>query len=454
MLKKTAEFSVVFRDKKREISFMEKHKIGIKSFTRERKLGFDKMMTMIIKKSNKSIQNSLNDMQLDLGEEASISNSAYTQARAKLNYTAFQEYAQMSSDMFYEDGEYEQYRNFRILAIDGSVVTLPNSEDISSEFNPMKVRCQIEGFKKEVAQARASVLFDVLNSIAVDASLTNKNKSDENDLIAYDERTLALQHLEYCNKDDLVVMDRGYPSYELFVKYNQKTNFLVRLKKTSFAKAKCLFDKHSEKKDVVLEINAHKYLKETLRKENLPTKMKVRFVQVILDNGTVEVLATNVLGSDRLQTSDFKELYAKRWGIETYYDLIKNRLNLENFTGLTALAVKQDFYATVFLTNYEAMVTYDLNEELRETTQENKYIQKVNKAVSFNLIKHKVFDLLYNDEPIDKMLAQMEKLFLTNTIVMRPNRPSKSRLDKDAQKSTIATNSIHHLKRKKKNVGN
>ena len=454
MLKKTAEFSVVFRDYKRDISFVERHKIGSQSFTRERKLGFDKMMTMIIKKSSKSIQNSLNDMQLDLGEVASISNSAYTQARAKLNYTAFQEYATMASEMFYEDGEYERYQGFRLLAIDGSVVTLPSSEDISQEFNPMNVRCQIEDFKKEVPQARASVLFDVLNTMAVDASLTNKNKNEKNDLIAYDERTLALQHLEHCGKDDLVVMDRGYPSYELFVKYNQTTHFLVRLKRTSFNKAKFLFDKHSEKKDVILEINAQKYLKETFKQENLPTKMKVRFVQVILDNGTVEVLATNVLDSKRLTTYNFKELYAKRWGIETYYNLIKNRLNLENFTGLTALAVKQDFYATVFLTNYEAMVTYDLNEELKETTQENMYVQKVNKAVSFNLIKHKVFDLLYNDEPIDKMLAHMEKLFLTNTIVMRPNRPSNPRLDKDAQKSTIATNTIHHLKRKKKHVGN
>ncbi len=43
------------------------------------------------------------------------------------------------------------------------------------------------------------------------------------------------------------------------------------------------------------------------------------------------------------------------------------------------------------------MLTYDLNEDLKEKTNENKYIQKINKAVSFNLIKHKVFDLLYND---------------------------------------------------------
>lgn len=453
MLKKTAKFSVVFRDKKREVNFKKSHKIGENSFTRERKLGFDKIMTMIIKKSNKSIQNSLNDMLLDLGEEVSISNSAYTQARAKLNYTAFQEYAEMASDMFYEDGEYTRYKNFRLLAIDGSVVTLPSSKDIANEFNPMNVRCQIEGFKKEVPQGRASVLFDVLNNIAVDSSFTNKNNCKENDLISYDERTLALEHLSYCNKDDLVIMDRGYHGYELFAHYAKKSNFLVRLPKSTFSKAKFLFDAHSEKKDVILEINAPKTIKEALKKENLPTKMKVRFVQVILDNGTVEVLATNILDSDTIQTSDFKELYAKRWGIETYYDLIKNRLNLENFTGLTALAVKQDFYATIFLTNYEAMLTYDLNEDLKESTQENKYVQKINKAVSFNLIKHKVFDLLYNDEPLDEMLEKMEKLFLTNTIVIRPNRPSNPRLDKNAKKSTIATNTIHHLKRKKKNVG-
>jgi hypothetical protein len=453
MLKKTAKFAVVFRNKKREVNFKKSHKIGINSFTRERKLGFDKIMSMIIKKSNKSIQNSINDMLLDLGEEVSISNSAYTQARAKLNYTAFKEYAEMASDMFYEDGEYTRYKNFRLLAIDGSVVRLPSSKDIGNEFNPMNVRCQIKGFKKEVPQGRASVLFDVLNNIAVDSSFTNKNNSKDNDLIAYDERTLALEHLEYCKKEDLVVMDRGYHSYELFVKYAQKTNFLVRLPKTTFSKAKFLFDAHSQKKDVILEINAPKTIKASLKRENLATKMKVRFIQVILDNGTVEVLATNILNNDTIKTTDFKELYIKRWGIETYYDLIKNRLNLENFTGLTALAVKQDFYATIFLTNYEAMLTYDLNEELKETTQENKYVQKINKAVSFNLIKHKVFDLLYNDEPIDEMLEKMEKLFLTNTIVIRPNRPSNPRLDKDAQKSTISTNTIHHLKRKKKNVG-
>jgi hypothetical protein len=454
MLKKTAEISVVFRDGKREEVFKNRHKIGKNSFTRDRKLGFDKLMTMIIKKSNKSIQNSINDTQLDLGEDVTISNSAYTQARAKLNYTAFEEFAKMASDIFYKDGEYERYKGFRVLAIDGSVITLPNTDDVKQEFNPMKVRCQIKEFEKEVSQARVSCLFDVLNNIAIDSSISNKNRSEDNDLIAYDERTLAVQHLQYCNQDDLVIMDRGYPSFELFAAVYKKTNILCRIRKNIFSKAKFLFDAHSDKKDVILEINAPKYLRDILRSENIPTKMRLRFVQVILDNGTVEVLCTNILNHEILKTSDFKELYALRWGIETYFDLIKNRLSLENFTSQTALAVKQDFFATIFLTNYESMMTYDLNEELKEKTKDNKYVQKVNKAVSFNVIKHKVFDLLYLDNPLDEMLEQMEKLFLTNTIMIRPNRKSKPRLDKDIHKSTIATNSINYLKRKKKNVGN
>ena len=454
MLKKTTEISVVFKDRKREEVFQKKHKIGKNSFTRVRKLGFDKIMTMMIKKSNKSLQNSINDTQLALGEGVTISNSAYTQARAKLNYTAFEEFAQMAAEIFYKDGEYETYKGFRILAVDGSVTTLPNTEDVKKEFNPMKVKNQMPGYTKDVSQARVSCLFDVLNNIAIDSCIMNKNSSEDNDFIAYDERILAVKHFEYCKEDDLVIMDRGYPSYELFAAAYKKTNILCRIRKNIFTKAKFLFDAHSEKKDVILEINAPKYLRDDLRSMNIPTKMKIRFVQVILDNGTVEVLATNVLDNEKIKTSDFKDLYSMRWGIETYFDLIKNRLSLENFTGQSALAVKQDFFATIFLTNYESAMTYDINQDLKEKTKDNKYVQKVNKAVSFNVIKNKVFDLLYLDNPIDEMLEQMEKLFLTNTIVIRPNRKSKPRLDKDIQKSTIATNSINHLKRKKKNVGN
>ena len=148
------------------------------------------------------------------------------------------------------------------------------------------------------------------------------------------------------------------------------------------------------------------------------------------------------------------ELYARRWGIETYYDVLKNRLSLENFTGLSALAVKQDFYATVFLTNYEAMLVYDTNLELQEKAEDNKYAQQVNKAQSFNAIKHKAFDIFYSNKSLSKQMKQLEELFAINPVLIRPDRQSPPRLDKEKQKSTIATNAINFLKRKKKNVGN
>ena len=101
----------------------------------------------------KKVVNLYRIMQLDLGDDYIITNSAYTQARAKLNYTAFEEFVQISVEQFYKDDDYTTYNGLRVLAIDGSIVTLPNSDDIFKEFNPIKVRCQIKEYEKDVAQA-------------------------------------------------------------------------------------------------------------------------------------------------------------------------------------------------------------------------------------------------------------------------------------------------------------
>ena len=161
-------------------------------------------MTMILKKSNKSLQNSLNDMLLNLEEDDTVTNSAYIQARAKLNWTAFKDYFDLSVNSFYSDGNYSRFKGFRVLAVDGSIVILPNSQDIKQEFNPTIAKCQIKEYSKEVIQARVSCLYDVINNIAIDASINNKTNSKDNNLKAYGERVLAYKHLEYCKKDDLV----------------------------------------------------------------------------------------------------------------------------------------------------------------------------------------------------------------------------------------------------------
>ncbi|MEY4503871.1 MAG: hypothetical protein RL154_163, partial [Pseudomonadota bacterium] len=191
---------------------------------------------------------------------------------------------------------------------------------------------------------------------------------------------------------------------------NSSTNFLVRLRSNSFRQAKELFNINTQVKDIVLDIKASKSIHGELINQKLPLSMKIRFVQVVLDNGVVEVLATNVLDNIIIQTADFKWLYAKRWNIETFYHIIKNRLSLENFTGSGAISIKQDFFVTMFLSNYESFMTYDTNNSLREKAVYNKHSQKVNKSVSFNTIKQKSFELFYSDMDIDELLVNMQKL--------------------------------------------
>jgi hypothetical protein len=63
--------------------------------------------------------------------------------------------------------------------------------------------------------------------------------------------------------------------------------------------------------------------------------------------------------------------------------------------------------------------------------------QKVNKSISFNTIKQKSFELFYGHHDIDRVLKEMQKLFITTPTAIRPDRPSRKRLDKNKDKSTI-----------------
>lgn len=157
-----------------------------------------------------------------------------------------------------------------------------------------------------------------------------------------------------------------------------------------------------------------------------------------------------MLDTNILKTEDFKELYFKRWGIETFYEIIKNRLSLENFSGLSALAIKQDFYATIFITNLEALITFNVNEELSNKAN-NKFKQKINKSISFNTVKNYCFELFYSNKDIEIIFEEMSRLFLTNVISIRPNRKYKRASNLEG-KNTKAVKSANYQKRKKKSV--
>lgn len=376
---------------------------------------------MILQKTMKSLQLRLNEFFCKLHAKFfTASASAFTQARSKLYYTAFIELNEKAIVETVYSEKYKTYLDFRLLAVDGSQVILPNEENIVDHFGSIEIRNQLESVQGQYPVSTVSVLYDVLNKIAIDA-IMGHSKAYEVDL--------AIEHLDAIEQNnfrlynELLIFDRGYPSYMLLATLiKRRWHFVARCSRGSFKAAQLMFGSRIASRIVTLKPSSNQ--KSKIRDLELPDEIQVRFVRVVLDSGDIEVLVTSLLNETHYPSEIFKEIYNYRWGIEGFYDILKNRLNLENFSGRTVDSVKQDFFSTILITGLESILTEDAQEVLDSKSTCNKEPQNVNKAVSFNTIKNHVIELLYEENDLDILLDKLTKLFLTKAIsVQNHNRP-------------------------------
>jgi hypothetical protein len=368
----------------------------------------------------KSIQCAVNELFMALGIE-SVTAAAFSQARKRIRHTAFIELNERAVvKVLYRDGDYLCYKGFRVLAIDGSKIRLPETEEINKEFGQI---VYTNGRNDEIkgchTYAQGSVLYDVLNHVAIDA-LLGKATDYEVDL--------AIEHLKKTQNGDLIIADRGYASYFFLARLSQAgRDFVVRCSSGSFKAATAMLAGEGAASQPVTLIAPQ--TKKELKELGLPKQLAVRFVRVLLDTGEYEVLVTSLLDEVEYPVSDFKELYWLRWGVESFYGVVKTRLQLENFTGRTVESIKQDFYATIYLTGLESILTDQAEERLSQKNTKHAY--HVNKAVSFNAIKNQVIDLLYHESDLDLLLEKLTKLFLKNPSCTRKNREVPRRKSSD-----------------------
>ena len=385
-------------------TFKEKHRTSEKFFTRTRKLFFSLLVVIILRKSVKSMQLILNELSMELDMEP-MTSGALTKARAKLKHTAFIELNHEAIvKVCYEDGNFKRYKGFRVLGIDASKLRLPDKQDVIEEFGQISYQSsnQVEG---QHAYALASVMYEVLNRIAVNSVLGHAR--------AY-EIDLAVKHLEYTQENDLLLGDREHPSYRfLATLINKHRHFVMNCSTKSFAIARAMLKgEGADSQTVTLKPPRHG-LKE-IQALSKPEEITVRFVRVVLDTGENKVLVTSLTNEQIWPIAEFKEIYWLRWGSESFYDILKTRLELENFTGQTAEFVYQDFYATIYLTGLGSILTADANAELAE--KDVCYPQQVNHVASFNAIKNKAIEILFNENNVDLVLVleKLNKIFLTN----------------------------------------
>lgn len=157
-----------------------------------------------------------------------------------------------------------------------------------------------------------------------------------------------------------------------------------------------------------------------------------------LDSGETEVLITSLTDTQQFPNQIFKDLYFLRWGVETYYDRLKNQLQIEVFTGQKPEAIKQEFYAMIFVTNLQALLITDCASELLEANKSRKYQHQINYNVTLGLMKNQLVALFVEQEPT-AIYQQLKNKFLKHTEAIRPNRSYERNKDKNKRRGKYQT---------------
>jgi hypothetical protein len=431
------------RAKLRDQNFLARHRVRPQDFSRQRQLTFPLLMLFLLQQTAKSIQRHLHEFLDDLAQGEifePVTSGAVTHARAKLKETAFIELNKecVLKTIYGPEHTIRRWRGHRLIGIDGSLARLPESEELGQTFGWKDASNQHGATGTRFPEARLSVVYDLLNRVGLDARLEPSTVGEVD---------LAIQQLEHLQSGDVEITDRGYTGYLYLAWAAQRgKHFISRCSTASFLAAQELFRLDRANRSNVVWLFAPSTMKAECQRLGLPLKLKVRFVSLRLPSGELEVLVTSLLDEASYPTEEFLTVYHWRWGHETFHLMLKGRLELENFSGRTVEAVRQDVQAAVLLANLESVLSEPTQAALSQHTTPETQPRQVNRSNSYHALKHQVLDLLYRDIPIPSVINKLMKLFKGSPVAVRPDRKGPKRRKLSLHRS------YHFQRRVKKTV--
>lgn len=388
-------------DSLRSDKFIDKYKVNPQDFTRNRKLSFFDTAMLIFNKTGKSVRSDIRDLLCSCKENIDYySVQAFSKGRRRIKPDAFKELSRTSAITFYQKAKLKKFKGYRVSAVDGCKISLPYHKESIVEFG-------IQKSSGDQIQSLSSGLYDVLNEIVIDSTLGPFDAS---------ELDFAKDHIDYLasisHDKELIIFDRGYPSAKLIDTIEKnKFNYLMRCNTTFIEGIKKL----ATSNDCMVDY--------TFKKAKI--RHKLRFIKLTLESGNEEYLVTNIFDHS-FTISDFKELYHFRWEIETNYDIVKNKLEVENFSGVIPNCIKQDFYATMLLKNLASMMVYDCENDIDRVhnSSNNKYKYKANMSCVISLIEEYVIELFYfiSDRNYNILLSKIYQNIIHAVIPVRKGR--------------------------------
>lgn len=279
----------------------------------------------------------------------------------------------------------ETYRDYRVLAIDGTSVNIPRNPSAPSFV------CN-ESAPQGYNQLHLNPLFDLCNKTYFDAIIQPEPQKDEIGAL------IELLKRNDFDQKTLIIADRGYESYNLLAHLKEKPNvdFLIRVKQNKSAmrdiaslpmlKLDCKIDftittsqtnEDKKKRYIFLQVPKNsKAGSKTRRKRwdfSSPYHMQLRIVRFQLDTGEFETLATSL--PDSFSAEDIKELYHMRWGIESSFRDLKYTMGLVNLHGRSDDYATQEIWAALTMFNFTSRIA---REVVIQQPKEGVYAYKVN----------------------------------------------------------------------------
>jgi len=388
------------------------------SFSRKRKLSFSNAVYFICSALRKSLSTEINNFieEHSYLEFPNISKQAFSKARQNISPEAFKELCSVFTDSFYNSNiNLKKWNGFNVFAVDGTTLQVPDTSENIEYFGTSTNQSTTK-----TALASASALYDVLNDIVIDATISRYRTS---------ERKMAKQHINSINNikllsNSIVIFDRGYPLYDMFNFLEENGLFFLMRVSSSYKIAESI-----NSNDSLLNYKFGIYSKE------------VRVIKVELPDGTVEVLLTNIFDKS-ITTTLFKELYFLRWGVECKYKELKSSIEIEEFSGTKPVAIEQDFYASIYLSMIASLIKKDADAAIADDNQDKslKSEYQANRNFILSEIFKKIITMMVKPILGKRILENLLEKAKKIRSQIRPNR-SCERKNKHPRKK-------HHSQRK------
>lgn len=391
-------------------------------FIRNRKMPVDDLAFSMINRKGLTLKLELRGYMYISHPGTQISKPGYLKQRMKLNPEAFVDLYQFHNRNYYSDPETELYtiNGFLVLAADGSDINIPTTPETLAIYGNASKRGG-----KPCAQIGLGCLYDALNRMIIDACI-NKVKFNE---MAVAEAQIANVKRTIGDRPFMVTMDRGYPSTPAFLRMiDSNTYFVARLKSSDFKAEQQTLTSDDEDVDIALTKVRRAHYMGTSDEAIVMSRdsFTLRMVRVWLDEEKTEyeVLATN-LPRDKFPAECFGELYHIRWKIETAYQVLKDRLQMENFTGTKPILLEQDIYSTIYVSNIAEDIARDIEQEQADHLKNDyKHRMAVNRTLCIGLLKSDLIYILLEKDPKiqDELFQKLYDEISENIVPVRPDR--------------------------------